>query len=105
MKKRIMHMKFFVPGWTSQNEKRALLSVRKLKPNDYAITTAALEAPLASVRTAAIDRLANGYGFFGILLLSFYLLQIKLCKKNSSIEIFGSRGLNDVNRLLSKTIL
>jgi hypothetical protein len=43
----------------SQNEKRALLSVRKLKPNDYAITKAALEAPLASVRTAAIDRLAN----------------------------------------------
>lgn len=59
MKKRIMHMKFFAPGWMSQNEKRALLSVRKLKPNDYAITKAALEAPLASVRTAAIDRLAN----------------------------------------------
>lgn len=59
MKKRIMHMKFFAPGWMSQNEKRALLSVHKLKPNDYAITKAALEAPLASVRTAAIDRLAN----------------------------------------------
>ena len=48
MKKRIMHMKFFAPGWMSQNEKRALRSVRRLKPNDYAITTAALEAPLAS---------------------------------------------------------
>lgn len=61
MKKRIMHMKFFAPGWMSQNEKRALRSVRRLKPNDYAITTAALEAPLASVRAAAIDRLANAH--------------------------------------------
>lgn len=52
-------MKFFAPGWMSQNEKRALRSVRRLKPNDYAITKAALEAPLAPVRAAAIDRLAN----------------------------------------------
>ncbi|MEL7609633.1 MAG: hypothetical protein AAGU74_09015 [Bacillota bacterium] len=38
-------MKFFVPGWMSKNEKSAMKSVRRLKPNDYAITTAALEVP------------------------------------------------------------
>lgn len=52
-------MNFFSPAWMSQNDKRALRSVRRLKPNDYAITKAALEAPLATVRATAIDRLAT----------------------------------------------
>lgn len=62
-------MGFFAPGWMSQKEKRALRSVRRLKPNDYAVTNAALDAPLASVRAAAIDRLANAHAlmhFIGI---------------------------------------
>ncbi|NLI52872.1 MAG: hypothetical protein GX417_00950 [Clostridiales bacterium] len=49
-------MSFFAPGWKSQNETNAIKSVRRIK-DGRELYAAAREAPLASVRAAAIDRL------------------------------------------------